>query len=48
MDRGAWQATVPRVTELDMPERLSMRALNPMAVSLLRLWSPTSVISQTR
>ena len=27
MDRGAWQATVPRVTELDMPERLSMHTL---------------------
>ena len=27
MDRGAWKATVRRVAELDMPERLSMHTL---------------------
>ena len=27
MDRGAWKATVCRVAELDVPERLSMHTL---------------------
>ena len=33
MDRGAWQAAVRGVTELDMPEQLSTLSLTSLVIS---------------